>query len=1092
MLYGDSGAGKSSLINAGLIAAAMHKGFQVEYVRVQPRAGDELVVERIPADEADTALPSLFADGDEPDSRVVVSTAAFHERLRERSASCRPLLVFDQFEELVTHFEDVGRRELQRRIVALLVALLHDESLPVKVLFAFREDYLAKVKQLLAAAPELVDQALRLTPPAAGALATIIRGPFERYPGRFERELAPELVERLRDRLEDRFGAGEVSLSEVQTVCERLWQSDDPEALLEERGIQGLLEDHLGEELDSFPPHLRYPATALLGQMVTAAGTRNVISAGDLIERVREENKDLSPDLLEDALEQLERRSRLVRREARRDLYLYEITSEFLVPWISRRREELDRQRYRRRLLRRLLRLGTVVGVVIAAVAALAVWALIQRNDADRARRSATSLALAAASANELSSHLDVSLLLSLAALQVHDSAQARSSMISGLEAAHGSSVVAILRGHTDSVWKVALSPRGHTLASAGDDGVRLWDTRAHRPLGGPLPRGRLSQAVAFSPDGRTLAYGDFDAAVRLWDVRAHKQIGPPLRGHINGVTGLAFSPDGRTLASAGDDDTVRLWDVRSHKQLGRRLNTVEPVAFSPDGQMLATGGGNVRLWNVRTHRRVGGLGQENGATTAVEESVADVPGYPRSIDFSSDGRTLAAAYDDGLVRLWNVRTRQQVGRPLRGHTREVTGVAFSPDGQTLASASIDGTLRIWDVRTHEQLGPPLRGHEGFVWDVAFGPDGRTVASAGADDHTVRLWQVRTPTQLGRPLRAHRFEVVAVGFSPDGQTLASAAGGTVRFWSVRTGEPLDPPVLERADYVTSIAFSPDGRTLVTGNRGGTLRLWDVRTRQQLGRPLHGYSGHVLAVAFSPDGRILASAGPNRIVQLWDVRTREQLGRLRGNAAFSTLAFGADGRTVAAAAGGTAADDTTVSLWDVHTGRQILAHLGRGTGAVIGAAYVSEVALSPDGQMLASAASDGTVRLWDVRTHQQQGQPMRERISDATGLAFSPDGQMLAAGGGGGAIRLWDVHAHQELGRPLRGHRGRVSAIAFSPDGQTVATGGADKTVRLWQGIFWRDLADLRDRVCNLVVGNLTQAEWETFAPGLAYRTTCPY
>jgi len=257
MLYGDSGNGKSSLINAGLLPEATRLGFHPERVRVQPRAGEELVIERIPTGEDDDEhLPSLLAPADDRSPRIVLSTEAFAERVREACRGHRPLLVFDQFEEILTLFEDPEAKESQRAIVELLIALLR-EPLPVKLLFAFREDYLGKVKQLLAAAPELVDQSQRLGPPAAEVLPTIIRGPFERHPGHYPRELSAEVADPLRKALAERFGTGEISLSEVQTVCLRLWQADDPGALLAERGVQGLLEDYLGEALDAFPPELR-------------------------------------------------------------------------------------------------------------------------------------------------------------------------------------------------------------------------------------------------------------------------------------------------------------------------------------------------------------------------------------------------------------------------------------------------------------------------------------------------------------------------------------------------------------------------------------------------------------------------------------------------------------------------------------------------------------------------------------------------------------------------------------------------------------------------------------------------------------------
>ncbi len=260
-------------------------------------------------------------------------------------------------------------------------------------------------------------------PPAAEALPTIIRGPFERYPGQFERELSPALADQLVAALGERFGAGEISLSEVQIVCLRLWQSDHPEAALAEKGPQGLLEDYLGEALMGLPAQLRPAAIALLGQMITSAGTRNIVSAEDLVQRVRHEGSAFSPALLEDALARLSE-SRLVRRERRRDLYLYEITSEFLVPWISQRRAELRRQQERHRERRRLLILGSIAGglvLVAALVAALAVWALAQRDhariEARTAAKAGRSLGLAYAQ-SKLGSRLDVGLLLGLEAMR--------------------------------------------------------------------------------------------------------------------------------------------------------------------------------------------------------------------------------------------------------------------------------------------------------------------------------------------------------------------------------------------------------------------------------------------------------------------------------------------------------------------------------------------------------------------------------------------------------------------------------------------------------------------------------------------------
>jgi WD40 repeat protein len=1107
-LYGDSGNGKSSLINAGLLPEARRLGYDPVRVRVQPRAGEELVIEQIAiSDEGGDVLPCVLAPEADSASRVVLSIEQFQQRVHTASKRHRPLLIFDQFEELVTLFDAHHAAACRRQLVAMILALLREE-LPVKVLFAFREDYLAKIKRLLAARPELVDQELRLGPPSAGALPTIIRGPFDRFPGRYDHELDAPLAHKLGTQLAERFGTGEVSLSEVQTVCLRLYNAPDPHALLTDKGIQGLLEDDLGEALDSFPGQQRDTAIALLSQMITDAGTRNVISAEDLRQRIADTDDTTAPELLDDTLTRLERDSKLVRRERRRDIYLYEITSEFLVPWISQRRHELQlahQRQHERRRLRILATITTGLLIIAALIAALAIDARHQRNEAQHQRSDAQhqttqarSLALASSASVLRESRPDVSLLLADEAYRLSPRVEARSSMLAALTDARDPGVLAILHGHRDAVYSVAVSPDGHTLAStSADKTIRLWDTRTHKQLGAPLT-GHTNTVynAEFSPDGRTLATASSDKTIRLWDTRTHNQVGRPLEGHTDQVDGVAFSPDGRTLASASLDETIRLWDVRTHEQLGKLTGhtggAVNSVVFSPDGRRLASAGydGTVRLWDPRTHKLLG-------------KPLRGHAGPVESVAFSPDGRTLASASDDDTIRLWEVRTHKQLGKPLRGHTRDVRGAVFSPDGRTLASASEDKTVRLWDVRTHKQLSK-LGGHTDAVWSVAFSPDGRTLASASVDK-TIRLWNARRQQPLGEPLNGHTDAVWKAVFSPDGRTLASASyDKTIRLWDMRTHKQLGESLAGPAT-VQSVAYSPDGRTLasasgnpmVPGGGDTTIRLWDTRTHKQVGK-LTGRTDAVWSVAFSPDGRTLASAGGDpeasgggdTTIRLWDVRTHKQLGKpLRGHTdVVFSVAFSPDGRTLASAGGDFLASgggDTTIRLWDVRTHKQLGKPLRGHTDVVW------SVAFSPDGRTLASASADTTIRLWDVRTHRQLGPPLTGHRDVVQSAAFSPDGNTLASASRDKTVRLWDTATHKQLGIPLRGHNDRVNSVAFSPDGRTLASASGDTTVRLWENLLWRNAAELRTTVCKLVGSGLSRTEWKQYAAGIPYHQTCP-
>ncbi len=952
LLYGDSGSGKSSLVNAGLIPEAIRLGFAPERLRVQPRTADELVIERIRSadDNEEELLPSVLVLAGQSSARTTLTMYALEKRVRAACERHRPLLIFDQFEEIVTLFDEAGARDTQRRLIELVVRLLRG-SLPVKVLFSFREDYLGKIKELLAACPELVDQALRIASPPADALPTIIREPFERYPGHFARQLSPALAGRLVTVLAGRFGTGDISLSEVQTVCLRLWQSNNPEALLTEKGPQGLLEDYLGEALDGMPAQLRPTATALLAHMVTSAGTRNVISASDLLQRVQEQERDITPNLFDQALEGLSQ-SRLVRRERRRDLDLYEITSEFLVPWISRRRDEFRRLQDRRHEHRRLLILGSIAAALLLVAALVAAFAVKAQHDA----RTAMALALASDAQANAERGPDIALLLSLAALAPYGAgpsapAVARGEMIEALETTRLEGVVGILHADAGSVDSVAFSPDGRTLASGSQDGtVRLWDVATHKQLGSPFIANNVSfSSVTFSPDGRTVAAASDHGTVFLWDVATHKQLGSLLTGSVDS---LAFSPDGRTLATAAADGTVFLWDVASHTQLGSPLTSstsgsVGSVAFSHDGRTLAAGFGNGRLqlWDAATHKRLGS--PLTGDASAVD-----------SLVFSPNGRTLVSGSQDGTVYLWDPATRKQLGSPLTGDTSAVDSVAFSPDGRTLASGSGDGTVQLWDLATSVQPGSPLTvntNSASYVGDraVAFSPDGRTLASSSGDG-TVQLWDLANHTQLGSLLTSDTGSVDSVAFSPDGRTLASGSSdGTVQLWDLATHTQLGSLPTSDTGPVDSVAFSPDGRTLASGSGDGTVQLWDLANHTQLGSPLTGDTGPVESLTFSPDGSTLAAGGDNGTVQLWDLANHTQLGSplpTSDTGPVDSVAFSPDGRTLASGSGG-------IQLWDVATQTRLGMSLPGNAGPI------QSVAFSPDGSTLVSASYDGTLRSW---------------------------------------------------------------------------------------------------------------------------------
>ncbi|MEU2683072.1 hypothetical protein ABZ654_04190 [Streptomyces hygroscopicus] len=511
----------------------------------------------------------------------------------------------------------------------------------------------------------------------------------------------------------------------------------------------------------------------------------------------------------------------------------------------------------------------------------------------------------------------------------------------------------------------------------------------------------------------------------------------------------------------------------------------------------------SAQLALVAHHLRPGDEGTRNRLLSMVNAPLATpLHGHTGAVyltTFSPNGRLLATASYDRTVRLWDTSDRSRprpLGTPLTGHTSWVSSAVFSPDGHTLASAGDDGTVRLWDVRDpgHPRpLGTPLSGHDGTIYLLAFSPDGRTLAAA-TEGHVVRLWDMRhpdRPTALGA-LTGHTAAVRSVAFSPDGRTLA--AGGddaTIRLWNMadpRRPERIDTVLTGHDDLIHSVAFSPDGRTLASGSADNTIRLWkvaDPRRAVPLGSPLTGHTGPIWSVSFSPDGTMLAAASQDSTASLWNVsdpRYPSQVGEpLAGSSGeMYALGFSPDGRTLATGSG-----DNTVRLWSLPTadmvGRigmfrpdgRVLATAGRdeklrlwnvenphrpvplGEPFRPGEGTVRELTFSPDGHTLAMMTGDREVRLWNVTDPAHPAaykRPIALRTRFAGALAFSPDGRTLATAYDDRTIQLYDVgdlpRIHR-LGAPLTGHKGYVNALVFSPDGRTLASGSADNTIRLW-------------------------------------------
>ncbi len=629
-----------------------------------------------------------------------------------------------------------------------------------------------------------------------------------------------------------------------------------------------------------------------------------------------------------------------------------------------------------------------------------------------------------------------------------------RTTLWSGWESACSGRLEQVLPNKSP-VTAMAFAPDGKTMATREKDGaIVLWDiatgkarmtipTPADWVNAGPPGAAPPEQTLTFSTDGAALVFRwshlSGKGGTQAWDVDTGRPRCPPINFDRPGKK-VCLSPDGLWLVT-GVGAVLRKQEALTGESIGpswKASGPVDAILISPDGKLLVTLGDQLEWWDAATGKQFAPPTPTPGRKDRLDSNPS-----AQFLAFTPDGKWLICrfpTFTTETARVYDTATGKLVGAPVTSDTQFSFGeVKVSRDGATMATLpSALGNLyerkvRLWRLATGKLQPEPVR-HEGDAICLALSPDGKLLATGGLDG-SARLWEIEKGRPHGSALW-HAGPVALVSFAPNGARLATCdESGVVRLWQTAAGRTRGKPALEAP--ASSFAFGPGGKWLAATNLANEIQRWDLATLQPLGKPLK-QEHKVGILACSPDGALLA-AGTAKGIQLWDVAAARPHGqRLEFPHEVLGLAFSLDGKRLAAMSG-----DGVVQMWDPATGEL---HKPPFKGERMEAAFF-DMQISADGNLVATRCTFG-VLLWRADKGRQLPFSAHKFIG-----AMSPQGMALVMtvkdDESETSFSVEDVLAGRTVAQLPDAHFSFELPAEFSPDGKLIAIPLANQTVEIW-------------------------------------------
>jgi WD40 repeat protein len=917
----------------------------------------------------------------------------------------KPLLIFDQFEEIFVHpFNKDQLEDLYDEIRYLtenevpkylktefnesksekiydLKNVLKSKQKDYRIMFAFREEYLPQFESLKRNIPSIkfTNSRYRLEPFSVDTSAQIIV------------QTAPEIPLHTAETISESLAAKIIGFEQekvdpflLSIVCQVIYPQLVSKNNLTEKEIEELVKTAVENYLEKVYSEIGRPTKKFIEKkLITSDGAKNSVNYNEV--------KD-DPDLKHDIDELITNQDyRLLSKGQFLDSEHISILHDRLLPPLKERRRKREAAEKRNELLK-------VVAIAALICGLIGIWFY---NKNTTRNKILTAFAYNQMANDERMNDPTVALRIAQLAYKQDSNLLIRDAFTTA--ALENALYKTIIHGDSSDIFiSCSASATGDSIVTGCANGrVMLWGKD-----GQPLMEYQRFQtyinSIAFSPNGKMFLTGASDSIARLYKTNTKERINEfPNDG---AVTAVAFSPDGAQILIGSEDYFAKLWDTAGRLiRTFRNNNTITSVAFSPDGQTIAIGLNNdtAAIWplqgNIKEPISISTHGTRVG-----------------SIAFSPDGSKLAIGSSPGIITVYyldpyhnsynNTAPNPPDYNPAKNPVDfqlfgvdDIRSIAFTPDGTKILTGSSDQIARITDLNGN--LVKMLKGHLGPI--IYATPSGKKIITASTDA-TIRLWTIPEMEAHKKDFFDYEHPIISAALSSDEKQIVTGSGnGIGEIWNINSNKPkiefeVAPGIAGGTCFINSISFSPDDKKILTTSCQGTAILWSLNSENKPVNPIPIPHGRVISAMFSPkgnDGIQILTIGADKTAKLWSTENLY----------------------------------TPIKSYD----NDILSAIPLANGYIL------------------AAFADSTARLWSFTGRNRE---IRKFVSDQKSkiicLTASKDKELIVTGSEDRMARVWGKDG--KLKMILVGHSGNISSVAISEDKTKIATGSDDGFIRLWQ------------------------------------------